>query len=157
DGAHDIDRCEVVTNTVLDQVFAELKRQQVMLEGMLLKPNMVIAGKKCPQQAGVEEVAQATLRCLNRRVPAAVPGIVFLSGGQSDELATAHLDAMNRRGPQPWVLSFSYGRALQAPALAAWRGLADNVAAAQAAYYKRAKCNGAAARGEYSTAMEDAA
>src|SRR5699024_5430902 len=104
-----------------------------------------------------EEVAKATLRCLKRRVPAAVPGIVFLSGGQSNELATAHLDAMNRCGPQPWVLSFSYGRALQAPALAAWAGKADNTEAAQSAYYKRAKCNGAAARGEYNVAMEQGA
>src|SRR5699024_8967397 len=106
DGAHDIERCEAVTDRVLNAVFAELDRQQVLLEGMLLKPNMVIAGKKCPQQAGVEEVATATLRCLNRHVPAAVPGIVFLSGGQSNEVATAHLDAMNRRGLQPWILSF---------------------------------------------------
>src|SRR5699024_12700531 len=112
---------------------------------------------KGPEQASVEDVAEATLRCLNRRVPAAVPGIVFLSGGQSDEVATAHLDAMNRRGPQPWTLSFSYGRALQAPALASWQGQADNVSAAQAAYYKRAKCNGAATRGEYSQDMESAA
>lgn len=154
DGGHDINRCEAVTDKVLDAVFAELKRQQVLLEGMLLKPNMVIAGKKCEQQAGVEDVAEATLRCLKRRVPAAVPGIVFLSGGQSDALATAHLDAMNRRGAQPWALSFSYGRALQAPALAAWQGESDNAKAAQAAYYKRAKCNGAATRGEYSAAME---
>lgn len=157
DGDHGIDRCETVTDRVLDSVFSELKLQRVLLEGMLLKPNMVIAGKKCPQQAGIEEVAEATLRCLGRRVPAAVPGIVFLSGGQSDEDATAHLDAMNRRGPQPWPLSFSYGRALQAPALAAWQGSADNIAAAQAAYYKRARCNGAATRGEYSRSMEDAA
>ena len=103
DGANSIERCEAVTDRVLDRVFDELKTQRVLLEGMLLKPNMVIAGKQCPQQAGVEEVADATLRCLRRRVPAAVPGIVFLSGGQSDEVATAHLDAMNKRGPQPWV------------------------------------------------------
>lgn len=157
DGSHDIARCEAVTDKVLDVVFAELKRQNVLLEGMLLKPNMVIAGKKCEQQAGVEDVAEATLRCLNRRVPSAVPGIVFLSGGQSNELATAHLDAMNRQGAQPWTLSFSYGRALQAPALAAWSGEADNISAAQAAYYRRAKCNGAAARGEYSVDMEQSA
>lgn len=157
DGANSIERCEEVTDAVLDTVFAELKQQGVLLEGMLLKPNMVIAGKSCPQQAGVAQVAEATLRCLNRRVPAAVPGIVFLSGGQSDELATAHLDAMNKRGPQPWKLSFSYGRALQAPALAAWRGENDNIPAAQQAYYKRARNNGAATRGEYSPDMEDAA
>ncbi|WP_348765408.1 class I fructose-bisphosphate aldolase [uncultured Salinisphaera sp.] len=157
DGANSIERCEEVTDRVLDAVFAELKAQNVMLEGMLLKPNMVIAGKQCPQQAGVEQVAQATLRCLKRRVPAAVPGIVFLSGGQSDELATAHLDAMNRMGPQPWKLTFSYGRALQAPALAAWGGKDENIAAAQKAYLKRARNNGAAARGEYSADMEEAA
>lgn len=157
DGANSIERCEQVTDTVLDAVFAELKQQNVLLEGMLLKPNMVIAGKTCPDQAGVEQVADATLRCMKRHVPAAVPGIVFLSGGQSDELATAHLDAMNKRGPQPWKLSFSYGRALQAPALAAWGGNPDNIPAAQQAYYKRARNNGAAARGEYSPEMEDAA
>src|SRR5699024_3049544 len=156
DGAHDIERCEAVTDRVLNAVFAELDRQQVLLEGMLLKPNMVISGKKCQQQAGVEEVAEATLRCLKRHVPSAVPGIVFLSGGQSNEVATAHLDAMNRRCSQPWALSFAYGRALQALGLATWQGEADNVAGAQAAYYKRAKCNAAAARGEYSQSMEDA-
>ena len=157
DGANSIQRCEQVTDAVLDAVFVELKKQNVLLEGMLLKPNMVISGKQCPQQAGVEEVASATLRCLNRRVPSAVPGIVFLSGGQSDELATAHLDAMNRMGPQPWALSFSYGRALQAPALQAWRGQADNIPAAQQAFLKRARNNGAAAKGEYNADMENAA
>jgi fructose-bisphosphate aldolase class I len=157
DGANSIERCEEVTDRVLNAVFAELKTQQVMLEGMLLKPNMVISGKQCPQQASVDEVAQTTLRCLKRRVPAAVPGIVFLSGGQSDELATAHLDAMNREGAQPWKLSFSYGRALQAPALDAWRGKPENVEAAQQAFLKRARNNGAATRGEYSAAMEKAA
>ncbi|MES1925391.1 class I fructose-bisphosphate aldolase [Salinisphaera sp. T31B1] len=157
DGANSIERCEAVTDRVLDAVFTELKRQNVLLEGMLLKPNMVIAGKSSPQQAGVDQVAEATIRCLKRRVPAAVPGIVFLSGGQSDELATAHLDAMNKRGPHPWALSFSYGRALQAPALAAWQGKPENVEAAQSAYFKRARNNGAAARGEYSSDMESAA
>jgi len=157
DGANSIERCEEVTDRVLEAVFAELKAQEVLLEGMLLKPNMVIAGKSCPQQAGVEQVAEATVRCLKRRVPAAVPGIVFLSGGQSDELATAHLDAMNKRGPHPWKLSFSYGRALQAPALDAWRGKDENVDAAKQAYFKRARNNSAAARGEYSPDMEDAA
>lgn len=157
DGANSIERCEEVTDRVLDAVFAELKKQKVMLEGMLLKPNMVIAGKQCPQQAGVEQVAQATVRCLKRRVPSAVPGIVFLSGGQSNELATAHLDAMNRMGPQPWKLSFSYGRALQAPALEAWGGKDENIEAAQQAYLKRARNNGAAARGEYNADMEQAA
>ena len=157
DGAHSIERCEAVTAKVLARVFAELDAQGILLEGMLLKPNMVIAGKECPQQAGVEQVAEATLRCLKRYVPAAVPGIVFLSGGQSDEVATAHLDAMNRIGGAPWRLSFSYGRALQAPALKAWSGKPDNVPAAQEAYFKRAKCNGAATRGEYSEDMERAA
>ncbi|MES1944142.1 fructose-bisphosphate aldolase class I [Salinisphaera sp. PC39] len=157
DGAHSIERCEAVTARVLARVFAELDAQGVLFEGMLLKPNMVIAGKECPQQAGVAQVAEATLRCLKRYVPAAVPGIVFLSGGQSDEVATAHLDAMNRIGGAPWRLSFSYGRALQAPALKAWSGKPDNVPAAQEAYFKRAKCNGAATRGEYSEDMERAA
>lgn len=157
DGGHDLARCEAVTDATLIKVFEALKTQQVLLEGMLLKPNMVISGKKCGDQAGVQAVAEATIRCLKRHVPAAVPGIVFLSGGQSDEVATAHLDAMNRLGPHPWQLSFSYGRALQAPALAAWRGKPENVEAAQKAYYLRAKCNGAAARGDYSEAMEKAA
>lgn len=157
DGDNSIERCEEVTSRVLDAVFNELDAQNVLLEGMLLKPNMVIAGKGCAQQAGVDAVADATLRCLRRHVPAAVPGIVFLSGGQSDALATAHLDAMNKRGPQPWALSFSYGRALQAPALAAWRGDKANVEAAQAAYYKRARNNSAAATGQYSSDMENAA
>ena len=157
DGSHDIATCEQVTGRVLTKVFAALNAQNVLLEGMLLKPNMVIAGKKSQKQAGVDEVADATLRCLRRHVPAAVPGIVFLSGGQSDELATAHLNAMNQRGEQPWGLSFSYGRALQAPALAAWQGKPENVEAAQKAYHKRAKNNGAAARGRYSSDMESAA
>ncbi|HEY7708399.1 MAG TPA: class I fructose-bisphosphate aldolase, partial [Gaiellaceae bacterium] len=123
-------------------------------EEMLLKPNMVLSGYECPEQAGVDEVAADTLRCLRHNVPAAVPGIVFLSGGQSDEDATAHLDAMNRLGPQPWELSFSYGRALQAPALKAWGGDAGNVEAAQQAYYRRAKFNGAARTGSYAPDWE---
>ena len=157
DGDHDIATCEAVTSRVLKKVFEALESQNVLLEGMLLKPNMIIAGKKSAAQADVEEVAEATLRCLRRYVPAAVPGIVFLSGGQSDEVATAHLNAMNQRGEQPWALSFSYGRALQAPALAAWQGKPNNVEAAQKAYYKRAKNNGAAAAGQYSADMESAA
>ena len=124
---------------------------------MLLKPNMVISGTKCPEQASVQTVAEATVRCLRRYVPAAVPGIVFLSGGQSDELATAHLDAMNRLGPNPWALSFSYGRALQAPALKAWGGQVANLDAGQRAFLLRASCNGAAALGQYSAEMERAA
>ncbi|RJS95347.1 class I fructose-bisphosphate aldolase [Salinisphaera sp. Q1T1-3] len=157
DGGHDIAVCEAVTGRVLKAVFDALNTQQVMLEGMLLKPNMIIAGKKSARQADVDAVAEATLRCLKRYVPASVPGIVFLSGGQSDELATAHLDAMNKRGPHPWKLSFSYGRALQAPALAAWRGEPENVPAAQAAYLKRARNNGAAAAGRYESTMENVA
>ncbi len=157
DGSHDIDLCEDVTSATLAAVFGQLDAQGVMLEGMLLKPNMVISGTTCPQQADVQAVAEATVRCLKRYVPAAVPGIVFLSGGQSDEVATAHLDAMNKLGPHPWALSFSYGRALQHAALRAWAGKADNVAAAQKAFLHRSKCNGAAAKGIYSAEMEKAA
>jgi fructose-bisphosphate aldolase class I len=123
---------------------------------MLLKPNMVLSGYDAAQRAGVDEVAEWTVRCLHRHVPAAVPGIVLLSGGQSDEDATAHLDAMNRRGPHPWELSFSYGRALQAPALAAWGGKPENVAAAQSAFAKRARLNGLARSGRYEAALEQA-
>lgn len=156
DGAHGIERCETVTAGVLQAVFAELDAHGVRFEGMLLKPNMVIAGMKAERQAGVEEVAEATLRCLRRYVPAAVPGIVFLSGGQSAADATAHLNAMNAMGPQPWPLSFSYGRALQAPVLDAWRGQEANVAAAQAALLKRSQLNGLARDGQYARAMEGA-
>ena len=156
DGSHSIEDCDAVTEATLNWVFAELSSQGVLLEGMLLKPNMVISGTTCPEQADVNEVASATLRCLKRTVPAAVPGIVFLSGGQSDEVATAHLNAMNSVGNLPWALSFSYGRALQAPALKAWGGKPDNVKAAQDAYYLRAKCNGAASQGNYSADMEKA-
>lgn len=157
DGAHDIERCEVVTSRVLEAVFSELDAHRVLFEGMLLKPNMVIAGKKCPRQASVQEVAEATLRCLRRYVPAAVPGIVFLSGGQSAEDATDHLNAMNAMGPQPWQLSFSYGRALQAPVLAAWQGQENQAAAAQQALLKRCRLNGLARDGKYERAMESAA
>jgi fructose-bisphosphate aldolase class I len=150
DGDHDIDDCDEVSEETLRTVFAELAVQEVLLEGMLLKPNMVLSGKDCPEQASVEEVAQRTLRCLKRTVPAAVPGIVFLSGGQSDEQATLHLNAMNKLpGPAPWRLSFSYGRALQAAPLKAWAGKAANAAAAQAALLERAKANGAATLGQY--------
>lgn len=154
DGAHDIERCEAVTARVLQAVFAELDAHGVAFEGMLLKPNMVIAGKKCPRQAGVQEVAAATLRCLRRHVPAAVPGIVFLSGGQSAEDATDHLNAMNAAGPHPWEVSFSYGRALQAPVLAAWQGQEANAAAAQQALLRRCELNGLARDGQYARAME---
>ncbi|AAZ97466.1 fructose-bisphosphate aldolase, class I [Thiobacillus denitrificans ATCC 25259] len=156
DGAHDVERCEAVTARALEAVFAELDAHGVGLEGVLLKPNMVVAGKKSTRQAGVQEVAEATLRCLRRHVPAAVPGIVFLSGGQSAEEATAHLSAMNAMGPHPWQVSFSYGRALQAPVLAAWRGHEANAAAAQAALLERARLNGLARDGAYGPEMESA-
>jgi fructose-bisphosphate aldolase class I len=150
DGDHDADLCEEVTEEVLRVVFGELSVQEILLEGMLLKPNMVVSGKNCPTQADLEEVAVRTVRCLRRTVPAAVPGIVFLSGGQSDEDATLHLNAMNRlEGPLPWRLSFSYGRALQAAPLKAWGGQAVNLSAGQAAFLERAKANGAATRGAY--------
>jgi len=157
DGNHTIERCYDVTANALDGVFHTLHEHRVGYERMLLKPNMVIAGKECPRQAGPQEVAESTLRCLKNHVPAAVPGIVFLSGGQSDEQATANLNAMNAIGGAPWELSFSYGRALQAPPLKAWKGAPANVPAAQAAFYHRAKCNGAARYGKYSEAMEKAA
>jgi fructose-bisphosphate aldolase class I len=157
DGPHTLERCYEVTERTLEKVFAELYAQRVPLEQILLKPNMVLSGTECATQANVRQVAEATLTCFRRVVPAAVPGIVFLSGGQSDELATAHLNEMNRLGGGPWQLSFSYGRALQAPALKAWRGKPDQVAAAQRAYLHRAKCNGAARYGKYTEAMERAA
>lgn len=154
DGDHTIERCAEVTEATLESVFALLLEYRVALEGMLLKPNMVLSGKGCPVQAGVEEVAEVTVRSFLRVVPAAVPGIVFLSGGQSAKLATKHLNAMNAMGDYPWELSFSYGRALQQPALKAWSGSAANVPAAQAAFYHRARCNGAARYGRYSKGME---
>src|SRR5438093_3023007 len=155
DGSHTIERCEEVTSEVLHAVFQALFVQCVRLEGMLLKPNMVISGKECRRQASVDEVAAATLRCLRRHVPAAVPGIVFLSGGQSDVLATAHLNAINKLDlPKPWTISFSYGRALQDPAIEAWLGKQQNLKAAQQAFYHRAKCNSAAAIGTYTSALE---
>lgn len=154
DGDHDIERCEAVTTRTLQTVFDELFHQGVDLEGMLLKPNMVISGLECPRQASVEEVAQRTVQCFRKVVPAALPGIVFLSGGQSSRIATAHLNAMNALGPQPWELSFSYGRALQEDTLKAWRGDADRVAEAQKVFHHRAKCNSAARHGQYSEAME---
>lgn len=154
DGNHDIQRCQDVTETTLNAVFNQLFEQRVQLEGMVLKPNMVISGTDCPKQASVEEVAKATVATLRRCVPAAVPGIVFLSGGQSEEEATAHLNAMNALGALPWELSFSYGRALQQSALKAWGGKADNLSAAQAAFLHRARMNGAARMGEYSAEKE---
>jgi fructose-bisphosphate aldolase class I len=146
-----------VTETTLKRVYDQWHRHNVLLEGTLLKPNMVVSGKDCAQQAGVEQVAEMTLRCLTRCVPAAVPGIVFLSGGQSAEDATAHLNAINAMGPHPWEVSFSYGRALQAPAMEAWAGKPANVPKAQEAYFHRAKLNGAARDGKYTSAMEQAA
>jgi len=156
DGDHTIDRCEQVTEWTLNAVYDALYVNRVQLEGSVLKPSMVISGTKCPQQAGVEEVAERTIRTLKRTVPGAVAGIVFLSGGQSDELATAHLNAMNRKfaGNLPWPVSFSYGRALQAPSLKAWRGSAANVAAAQAALLHRARMNSLACAGRYSESEE---
>jgi fructose-bisphosphate aldolase class I len=156
DGAHTIERCEGVTTAALQRVFAQLQAHNVLLEGMLLKPNMVVSGKSCAQQASVDEVAAATLRCFRRTVPAAVPGIVFLSGGQSAEQATEHLNAMNATGEYPWQLSFSYGRALQGPVLEAWRGNPANATAAQKFFYQRARCNGAARYGKYTKEMEGA-
>jgi fructose-bisphosphate aldolase, class I len=156
DGSHGIERCEAVTAQVLEAVFAELNAHRIQFEGMLLKPNMVIAGKKCVQQNSLQEVAVATLRCLKRYVPAAVPGIVFLSGGQSAEEATDHLNAMNAMGSYPWQVSFSYGRALQAPVLAAWQGQEANVATAQQALLTRCRLNGLARDGKYARAMEGA-
>jgi fructose-bisphosphate aldolase, class I len=154
DGEHTIERCYLITEWMLKETFQELYYQRVKLEGMLLKPNMILSGKDAPEQAGADEVAEATIRCLKNCVPAAVPGIVFLSGGQSDEIATEHLNAMNARGPHPWELSFSYGRALQSPALKAWRGDESNVQAGQEALAHRAKMNGLARSGSYAPEME---
>ncbi|MFZ4121269.1 MAG: class I fructose-bisphosphate aldolase [Caulobacterales bacterium] len=157
DGAHDIDRCFEVTETVLKEVFNELFEHRVMLEGIVLKPNMVIAGKKCAKQASVDEVAEKTIACLKITTPSAVPGIAYLSGGQSDELATAHLNRMNEIGGFPWNMTFSYGRALQAAPQKAWSGKAQNVPAGQAAFLKRAKMNGLASLGTWSLDQERAA
>jgi fructose-bisphosphate aldolase class I len=156
EGSHDIDRCSAVTRDVLNAVFNALYEQRVSLEGILLKPNMIVSGSSCPSQAAVGEVADATLQCLLRHAPAAVPGIVFLSGGQNDIVATQHLNAINSRvATKPWRISFSYGRALQDMALATWLGNKDNYSAAQQAYYHRAKCNAAASSGKYTAAMEN--
>lgn len=157
DGDHDIDRCFEVTEWTLKEVYAALYEQRVWLEGSVLKPNMVLSGKGCPDQAGVDEVAEKTVRCLKRGVPAAVPSIVFLSGGQSDVEATAHLNAMNAAYEMPWNLSFSYGRALQAAPLAAWGGDLANNPSAQAAFLHRARMNGLATKGEWSMDLEQAA
>ncbi len=156
DGAHDIERCEAVTEFVLKELFQQLYYQNVALEGTILKPNMVIAGKKSAKQAGADEVAERTVKVLKRCVPGAIPGIAFLSGGQSDEDATAHLNAMNAGHDLPWALTFSYGRALQAAPQKAWAGKAENEAAAQAAFGHRAKMNSLAATGKWSAALEKA-
>ncbi|WP_040485881.1 class I fructose-bisphosphate aldolase [Lutibaculum baratangense] len=155
--SHDIDRCYAVTEFTLKEVFQELYYAKVDLEGMILKPNMVIAGKNASAQASPEEVAEKTLKVLKACVPPAVPGIAFLSGGQSDEQATHHLSLMNAAGPLPWKLTFSYGRALQAAALKAWGGKAENVDAARKAFTHRAKMNGLAAKGGYSSELEQQA
>ena len=156
DGEHTLARCCAATEQVLRTVFNQLYTQRVMLEGMILKPNMVLPGLTCSQRAGVDEVADATVACFLRSVPAAVPAIAFLSGGQSAELASARLNAMNVRFKlrRPWALSFSFGRALQQPALEIWRGEDDHVPAAQKALFHRARCNQAARRGKYDSAME---
>jgi fructose-bisphosphate aldolase class I len=153
DGNHDIDVCYEVTEVTLRSLFGSLYEQNVMLEGTILKASMVVSGKDCPDQADVEEVAEATVRCLKSTVPATLPGIVFLSGGQSDEAATAHLDAMNRMGTHPWPLSFSYGRAMQQAALKLWSlDMKANFAAAQKIVAQRARENGLAALGKWTKA-----
>jgi fructose-bisphosphate aldolase class I len=157
DGGHSIERCEAVTDEVLQVVFDRLYAAGIYLEGMVLKPNMVIAGKKAANRAGPEQVAEATVRCLKRHVPAAVPGIAFLSGGQSPTEATHHLALINRLGPLPWAVTFSYGRALQDTALKAWGGQEGNIAAGQKEFARRAKLNGLATTGCYDPSMESQA
>lgn len=157
DGDHTLKQCARVTEKTLHAVFSQLYRQRVLLEGMILKPNMVLSGRDCPTQAGVEQVADTTVSCLLRAVPAAVPGVAFLSGGQNAELASARLNAMNLRWRSkiPWVLTFSFSRAIQQPALDTWKGKEVNKGAAQKALYHRARCNGMARRGEYTPNMEN--
>ena len=157
DGDHSIERCEQVTDEVLAEVFSQLENHRIHLEGMILKPNMVISGKKSSKQASPQEVAAATVRCLKRHVPSAVPGIMFLSGGQSPADATLHLSLMNKLGPLPWQLSFSYGRALQDAALSAWGGKPANVAAGQKEFHKWSRLNGLARTGAYQAGMEQQA
>ncbi len=156
DGAHDIERCYEVTHEVLQSLYAELFDLRIPLEGTVLKPNMVIAGKKSAKKCTVEQVAELTIKVLKATVPSAVPGIAYLSGGQSDEEATAHLDAMNRIGGFPWKMTFSYGRALQAAPQKAWSGKKENVPAAQKAFNHRARMNGLASKGEWTAALEKA-
>jgi fructose-bisphosphate aldolase class I len=157
DGDHTIEQCYAATATTLRVLFDQLHEHRVLLEGTLLKTNMVLPGKEASKQASAEEVASQTIRCFRNTVPPAIHGIVFLSGGQDDVPATVHLDVMNKMGPHPWELSFSYGRALQAPSLKAWKGDMSNVDAGQRALLHRAKCNGAARDGRYDASMEDAA
>jgi fructose-bisphosphate aldolase, class I len=154
DGSHSVERCEVETEKTLATLFNELTWHKVSLEHVILKASMVVSGKENARQAGVQEVAERTLKVLKRTVPAALPGVVFLSGGQTDENATAHLDAMNRMGTAPWPLTFSYSRALQNTALKAWRGQAANVAAAQKAFAHRARMNSLAAKGQWNSNLE---
>lgn len=154
-GHHTVERCHEVTEAVLNSLYAELYEQGVKLEGTVLKPNMVVAGKKCPTQPSVEEVAERTIKVLKETVPAAVPGIAYLSGGQENEVATEHLDAMNKMGSFPWAMTYSYGRALQQSALFAWQGKAENYDAAQAAFNHRARMNGLASMGQWSRELED--
>ena len=154
DGDHTLAACEAATTATLHHVFAQLIAMNVLLEGIVLKPNMVLPGKQHPHQATPAQIAEATLRCFRRAVPAAVPGIAFLSGGQSPQEATVNLNAMNIGEPQPWALTFSYGRALQEPVLQTWQGQPENREAAQRAYLQRARCNSAACMGIYTPAME---
>ena len=155
DGDHDIETCEMVTTEVLQCTFSQLQEQGVLLDGIVLKPSMVIHGSE-GIAAGIDEVARRTLQCLNQTVPAAVPGIAFLSGGQSDEQATSHLDAINRLGSQPWNLTFSYGRALQMTAMKTWGGQPNAIESASQAFMKRARCNSAASSGTWEPSMEEA-
>jgi len=157
DGDHTLERCEEVTNVVLDRVFEHLFAARVFFEGMVLKPNMVVPGKKCSRKASPEQVAEATVRTLKRQVPSAVPGIAFLSGGQSPVEATQHLNLMNAAGPLPWALTFSYGRALQENALSVWGGKSSGYSGGQQALFVRAKLNGLAAAGTYKSSMETSA
>ena len=155
-GHHNVERCHEVTERVLNSLFTELYEQGVVLEGTILKPNMVVAGKKCPEQPSVQDVAERTIKVLKDTVPAAVPGIAFLSGGQDNEIATQHLDMINKIGNFPWNITYSYGRALQQAALIAWQGKAENYAAAQAAFNHRAKMNGLASKGEWTPELDAA-
>ena len=154
DGSHTAETCYEVTSSVLTALYAQLDEQNVYLEGSILKPNMIVSGTECPTQASVQQVAEMTLDCFNKCVPQDVPGIIFLSGGQADELATAHLDAINKMGPHSWKISFSYGRALQAAPLKTWSGKPENVSATQAAFTHRASMNKLASLGEWNASLE---